>query len=127
LLEVLLLSEPAPSVRVRGSSSRLSHYNHGPPSLPIFGLVEPSSGSRFHPPNKKFKSSLYSLNILSSVTSERWSNPRLCTTVHITNPHTQKKRIVGNVWEVCLVRNLNSIPPAPERFHSSRLSMLLYY
>jgi len=61
---------------------------------------------------KKIKSSLYSLNTLSGVTSEWCPSPLLCTKVH-----TIKIAMVASRWQCMgdlIGSGLNPIPPAPE-------------
>jgi len=73
--------------------------------------------------NQKIKSSLYSLNTLSGVTSERCRFPWLCATAHISK--LQRWRVVGNVWEIWSARDLNPIPP-PHTSHT-RSEHLCFY
>jgi len=62
--------------------------------------------------NQKFKYSLFSLYALLGVTSVRCPSPRPCARAHTSR--LQRWRVIGNVWDIWSVRNLNPIPPAPE-------------
>jgi len=74
-------------------------------------FYSPQPRHKFKKKNK-IKSSLYSLDTLSGVTSERCPTPRLCTRTNISR--LQQWRVVCSVWEICSARHLNPIPPAPE-------------
>jgi len=49
------------------------------------------------------KSSVYSLNTISGVMSERCPSPRLCVRAHTSR--LQRWRVVGNVWEIWSARD----------------------
>jgi len=59
---------------------------------------------------RQIKSSLYSFNTLSGVTSEQCPTTQLCTRTHTSR--LQQKWVVGNMLEILLAQDLNPIPPA---------------
>jgi len=60
----------------------------------------------------KIKSSLYSLNNFSGVTSERCPSPRLCA--RASTSRLRRWRVVGNMWKIWLTWGLNHVPPVLE-------------